>query len=68
MVGCDREAKKVMAGITDYLDNYLWYKRVKMLKPTERKAGEEERSWNAFSRSEDKLYEAIKELKLCKVK
>ena len=68
MIGCDREAQKVMASIKDYLDNYIWYERVRMLKPTERKGGEEERSWRAFSSSEDKLYEAIKELKLCKVK
>lgn len=64
---CEREAQKVMAALGNYMEAFIWYDYVKKLKPTEKKGGEEERAWKSYSRSEDRLYEAFKSFKKCKV-
>ena len=69
MSDCEREVQKVMAALNDYVDAAIWYNRVThVLKPTEMKSGESERAYNAFERAEGKLYNAMKNLKRCKVK
>lgn len=67
MAGCERETQKVMAALGNYMESFIQYDYVKKLKPTERKGGEEELAWKSYSRYEDRLYEALKTFKKCKV-
>jgi len=64
---CEREAQKVMAALHNYVDSFIRLDYVKKLTPTERKGGEDEIAQRSFSRYEDRLYEALKTFKKCKV-
>ena len=68
MAKCDAETKNVVRDIEELIEASIWYERVGTLKPTERKSGESERSWNARVRAENNLITSLNKFKQCKVK